>query len=854
MVDLGDLEFTPGIAFQSQVWSRFSSSVHFSPSVGTEFWLVVSFGRCAIKLSESSVGVLLQAAIGGSATGFRVLLLRDRVFRFSVNSKQLGFFVYGLRKIVNRHFVLFFHLWGNGGPNWKREFMAWQQEQSDEWMRISNKKNKEVSTVQASTVFNRIKGDLHAGQHAQPATSVFKRLSYPADYHLNYLHHSSSTSVFKRLNFPDNYQENYRDVLMRNSSLGKTQHSGQVPKSKEPLMETINGFGKHQGIRHGGPLDPNDRRCFRCLSVGHRARNCRNPICCRVCRRFGHIERFCRLKKRQVKIFRPVSMESNQKEGSHANEKSKMASLNPGTPRSVDSSSQENWQLAILPTSSRTAPSEAVMANFEVDPRGHIPVGFDPEAAQIGDQLREPVRLRAFLPQVQRSHENVAIAVLVPPVAMVDFGIFSRELKYYLTHEHRVRVDGITPSALGAATVIFGSVAERETMIAKGSRPFPPYYIHFLRHDEGPNARACPMDQECWILLLGYPLDCLNLCHLAKVVSGFGLLTHWHESSNLGRVLLQVRLHDARFVPDDVTVTIGEGKDANSITVVVVRLRSRNMLSPPDEDELPPYGPAPTPSRWMGRGGVYPGEGASRASSGSGNSYGSNGDDHAPLHPVFGQNQNPDAAPAALIPPRPATPVATPMPVEILSATAVNTALTLGLPTQTAVLDDPAVQAVVVREEPAAFGRQTCTIEEIVEDRVEQAPAVVNELVAQPLAVENGVISQSPTREETEIAPARPTKTPRRRGPRRVPPPLDVTGLRRSKRLNPNLNGYRDSASANDLGSQVMGGKHDGAASSSSVPPNMSLANIQALGIGFCKMHPTDVSEERLNKSDSDEE
>lgn len=39
------------------------------------------------------MGNLLQTAIGGDAPKFDVLQLGDRVFKFSVSSKEVGFFV-----------------------------------------------------------------------------------------------------------------------------------------------------------------------------------------------------------------------------------------------------------------------------------------------------------------------------------------------------------------------------------------------------------------------------------------------------------------------------------------------------------------------------------------------------------------------------------------------------------------------------------------------------------------------------------------------------------------------------------------------------------------------------------------
>lgn len=62
-----------------------------------EFLLVAAVGRCKFRLDQSSMGVILQSALGGSAADFRPKQIADRVFEFVVHSKAVGFFIYNLR-------------------------------------------------------------------------------------------------------------------------------------------------------------------------------------------------------------------------------------------------------------------------------------------------------------------------------------------------------------------------------------------------------------------------------------------------------------------------------------------------------------------------------------------------------------------------------------------------------------------------------------------------------------------------------------------------------------------------------------------------------------------------------------
>jgi hypothetical protein len=42
------------------------------------------------------------------------------MYRFSISCKEAGFFIYKLKSFSCKIFAVFFFLWGNGGPNWKK--------------------------------------------------------------------------------------------------------------------------------------------------------------------------------------------------------------------------------------------------------------------------------------------------------------------------------------------------------------------------------------------------------------------------------------------------------------------------------------------------------------------------------------------------------------------------------------------------------------------------------------------------------------------------------------------------------------------------------------------------------------
>jgi hypothetical protein len=77
--------------------------------------LLAVFRRYTFHLSEA------MAVLGGSRAGFHVTCIRDHHFRFLVPSKLVGFSVCELKRIITKHFDVYFHLWRDGGANWFKE-------------------------------------------------------------------------------------------------------------------------------------------------------------------------------------------------------------------------------------------------------------------------------------------------------------------------------------------------------------------------------------------------------------------------------------------------------------------------------------------------------------------------------------------------------------------------------------------------------------------------------------------------------------------------------------------------------------------------------------------------------------
>jgi hypothetical protein len=68
--------------------------------------------------------------------------LSNNHFCLFVFSKDVGFLIYKLRRVITTQLDIYFHLWNNGSPHWEREKRAWEIEQKKEWTRVMSRAKK----------------------------------------------------------------------------------------------------------------------------------------------------------------------------------------------------------------------------------------------------------------------------------------------------------------------------------------------------------------------------------------------------------------------------------------------------------------------------------------------------------------------------------------------------------------------------------------------------------------------------------------------------------------------------------------------------------------------------------------
>jgi hypothetical protein len=152
---------------------------------------------------------------------------------------------------------------------------------------------------------------------------------------------------------------------------------------------------------------------------------------------------------------------------------------------------------------------------------------------------RHPQRVFAFLgTSVGHINENVSIAVLDLAIHSVDHLHVLNTIHSFLVNSLRLCNISISPSGLGAALVCFASALDRQSVMGAPHR-LEPYWL-IIPHDAGPNLRHLVLHRTCWLLLVNFPIDCLNEDSLATVVTSYTNLIQWHRSSNLARQLVLV--------------------------------------------------------------------------------------------------------------------------------------------------------------------------------------------------------------------------------------------------------------------------------------------------------------------------
>jgi hypothetical protein len=316
-----DWDFRRGKAFEREVLHRFGSSVHHPSSLSGSFFLLAVFRRSTFRLTEESVGMALHSILGGSPSGFHSACIKPCNFRFSVASRYVGLLIASLKRITTEIFDVYFHLWRDGGANWKLEFRKWEAEEDASWTVVSRRRKNLIPTKHvhfASPIRQRSPkrksspllssssvriGDFEcpvkdSRKHWIKPCLIMDQASIPVKRGFGSLHsqlrgpnsvhgsisisnlHSQPGFASPEGNIPNISASNAIGQgskgldLQGASGLFNAESSVTTNKSKEDLSKDSAAGVNFATSRWA---------CFRCLVTGHWVRHCRSPIRCRFC-------------------------------------------------------------------------------------------------------------------------------------------------------------------------------------------------------------------------------------------------------------------------------------------------------------------------------------------------------------------------------------------------------------------------------------------------------------------------------------------------------------------------------------------------------------------------------------------
>ena len=98
-----------------------------------------------------------------------------------------------------------------------------------------------------------------------------------------------------------------------------------------------------------------------------------------------------------------------------------------------------------------------------------------------------------------------------------------------------------------------------------------------MNHNRGPNVRRVLFNRECWLLLIGYPIDSRNIEDIRDTIKSFGRLICWQKDNVMARVVVKARVTDL----EDVThyLVLSKGDDFEGVsTTVQVEIMQQTLL------------------------------------------------------------------------------------------------------------------------------------------------------------------------------------------------------------------------------------------------------------------------------------
>jgi hypothetical protein len=194
----------------------------------------------------------------------------------------------------------------------------------------------------------------------------------------------------------------------------------------------------------------------------------------------------------------------------------------------------------------------------------------------------------AVVRQTQALHEDFAIVSIHPlPHNAMQFGPVREVIREFLEDHMGARVRDIQPTHLGQALLQFVHNYDRDSLVNNSPHPYDDVEFSLVRHNQGINWRAMNFNRECWLMLMGFPLNYWNNEAIQSALASFGRVILWkNDRSHLARLIVRARVTELEDVPYFILITEGEEFHGESWTVQC-KILGQQLLGVQPVDEEP---------------------------------------------------------------------------------------------------------------------------------------------------------------------------------------------------------------------------------------------------------------------------
>ena len=151
------------------------------------------------------------------------------------------------------------------------------------------------------------------------------------------------------------------------------------------------------------------------------------------------------------------------------------------------------------------------------------------------------------------------------PQGEVHFANIQEVLHDFLTNHARAVFSSIQKCTFGQAYVQFQNPRDRDRMVDNSPHIFEDVQISFVKHDQGRNWHRAYLNRECWLLLVGPPLDHLYLEDITHMFCDVGKILIWEKDPKNKEIsIVKIRCTELIEIPKSIRLTDGDSPESES--------------------------------------------------------------------------------------------------------------------------------------------------------------------------------------------------------------------------------------------------------------------------------------------------